>query len=211
MLFWEGATTIATILLTLGFSPDPSRACFPRKETECALPGPKEKVAKDLEGKLSKILISQKELTLAENALRKTTTKSAASKLIHDKIVGLRSGNIQALAAIVAKDLVVVEENEAVRKLKSAFEKLELAHGVDSHVEELELDVDTKNEFKCIYGYITAYREDNVVHVAYAIHMLEFKINMKEGMTFNQPEVEAIRNHYSKDRALKAMKQENII
>ena len=74
--------------------------------------GPKEKVAKDLEGKLHGTLISQKELTLAENALRKTTTKSAASKLIHDKIVGLRSGNIQALAAIVAKDLAVVEENE---------------------------------------------------------------------------------------------------
>ena len=47
--------------------------------------------------------------------------------------------------------------------------------------------------------------------MAYAIYQLQFDIEMKEGMGFEIAEIEAIRNHYSKDQALKTMKQENVI
>ena len=49
--------------------------------------------------------------------------------------------------------------------------------------------------------------------MAYAIHQLEFDIEMKDGngKGFEITEVEAIRNHYSKHQALKTMQQENVI
>ena len=46
---------------------------------------------------------------------------------------------------------------------------------------------------------------------ASAIHQSKFKIAKKDGVSFEVAELEAIRNHYSKNQALMTMKQENVI
>jgi len=176
---------------------------------------PEEKVAGKLKEKFSNVDIDKKKVSLAESALKKATANNVNSKLIHDKIVGLKVNNIDGLAEIVIEELDLADENEAKKKVRTAFRKIKLVDedggGVDSHVEELKLDVAKDNEFKCVYGFITAILKGGLVHVAYAIYELQFDIEMKEGMGFEIAEIEAIRNHYSKDQALKTMMQENVI
>ena len=132
---------------------------------------PEEEVDKALEEKFSKVDISKSEVSLAEIALTKAESNKMESRLIWDKIIGLKADKIQNYADIVIRDLEVAEESEAVNKVKSAFEKLELVDeegGVDSHVEELKLDVEDDQEFKCIYGFITAVLTEGKISVAYA-------------------------------------------
>ena len=175
---------------------------------------PEEDVDKALQKKFSKVDISKSKVSLAEKALTKAKSNRMESRLFWDKIIGLNVDKIQNYADIVIRDLEVADQSEAVNKVKSAFEKLELVDeegGVDSHVEELKLDVEDENEFKCVYGFITAILSGGKISVAYAIHQSKFKVAQKEGMSFDFDEMEAIRNHFSKNQALVTMKQENVI
>ena len=123
-------------------------------------PSAEEKVAGKLKEKLSNVNISQNQVAKAELALRRATSSSWNSKLIHDKVVNLKYDNIDALAEIVIEELGMDDENEAKKKVKSAFRKMRLVDEdggvIDSQVEELDLDVKHDKKFKCIYGFITA-------------------------------------------------------
>ena len=175
---------------------------------------PEEDIDKALEEKFSKVDISTSKVDIAEKALEKVTIDRMESRLFWDKIIGLKADKIQEYADIVIRDLKVAEDSIAVKKVKLAFEKLKLLDekgGVYSHVEELKLDMGDVKEFKCFYGLITAILKEGRISVAYAIHQSKFNIIQKEGMSFEVAELEAIRNHYSKNQALETMKQENVI
>merc|ERR1712210_428205 len=105
------------------------------------------------------------------------------SRLFSDQIIGLKADKMQNYANIVIRDVEVEGESEAVDKVKSAFEKLELLDekggAVHSHVEELKLDVEDENEFKCVYGAIAAIRKEGRINVAYAIQVFKFNITQK--------------------------------
>ena len=116
--------------------------------------------------------ISKSQVDLAEKALKKAKLTGMRSRLFWDLDIGLKTDKIQDYATIVIQDLKVMGDSEAVDKVTSAFDKLELVTEkggvVSSHVEELKFDVEKENELKCIYGFIAAIRTGDTFSVAYA-------------------------------------------
>ena len=66
-------------------------------------------------------------------------------------------------------------------------------------------------KFYSLYGFIAAVtdKEDNSLTVAYAFHKIEFSLPTENG--FKQDEIDAIKNHFCKEKALKSLQQENVI
>ena len=78
-----------------------------------------------------------------------------------------------------------------------------------SHVEVIQINT---GKVSSIYGFIAGVTDkDGTVTVVYAFHKLEFSVRLEGKDSFTAEEVAAIKNHYSKMKALTCLKQEGII
>merc|ERR1712150_302564 len=102
------------------------------------------------------------------------------------------------------------------RKIMAVFKMVKFATSKESIVNELDLDID---EFSSLYGYIAAVKTtEGDYAIAYAFHSLTFKVAktnwflwFKTVVKFTDRDIEAIKNNYSKYKALKALKEEGVI
>ena len=169
-----------------------------------------EQAANLLSDKFSKIKVNQKALTKAESALAKVRTSDYTEKLVHDITTGLVREDLMAPGgfADIVVDILQLENEKQKEMIKKKIEILKVSRNTQSHVEEVKMNT---GKYSSIYGFLAGITDtDGTVTVVYAFHKLEFSFPSDQN-PFTADEVAAIKDHYSKKKALTSLKQEGII
>jgi len=169
-----------------------------------------------LQTKFENVSVNRNELILAETALGRTTASSFDYSLAHDKFIGLRKNKIQEIKEIVIRKLCLKDgevKSKIETEVESTFDMLDLADAAESQVEQIKLDMKTsEGKFVCVYGFLTAVPNGTSgFDLAYAIYQLEFDLMVDQNFRLSVAEMEAIKMHYSKHKALQTLKQEGVI
>ena len=150
------------------------------------------------------------ELKMAQHALREAKTKTQ-SRLANDKIMGVYKEDLDMFGNLLCNKLSL-KRPELRKKVRESLEQMSLAYEsqlvTQAKIDEFHFDGDT---FHFLYGFMVGRIRPgtNKLDIRYAIFRLMFSVQTNEA--FSPEQVVAIKNHYGKNEALQALKQENAI
>ena len=134
---------------------------------------------------------------------------------IYDITSGIAKEDLEEFGKLLIEQLGVTDEKEK-NKITTVCKMIKIATGKECTVDHLSINID---EFSSMYGYIAAVKtKEGDYAIAYAFHSLSFKVAktkwflwFKTAVKFTPTDIEAIKNNYSKYKALKMLKEEGVI
>ena len=155
----------------------------------------------------SAITVNKAEVKKAESALKKVNVTNYEEGMVHDITTGLEKKDLDRFCNLLVKSLRLTEEKG--EELKDNLMMLEFVKSKQAAVDTVKLDLEG---YSSVYGFIAGVPEkDGGVTVVYAFYKLVFSLPEGKVEFFDAAEVDAIKNHYCKNKALMTLKQENVI
>ena len=171
-------------------------------------------VAAMLAAQFSKITVERKSYNLAKNVLSRKMDGWKESSL-YDITTGISKEDLEEFGSLLIEQIGVTIEEEK-KKITSVCRQMKLARSKSCQVSHISV---WRTAFSTSYGYIAPTRaDDGSFAFAYAFHSLEFKVAKEEWFlwfksdpSFTSEDIEAIKDSYSKYKALKMLKEEGVI
>lgn len=163
--------------------------------------------------KFAAVKVSKKQVDHAEATMNEIFFDSWKESMVHDVSKGVSKDKIGEFGDNLLECLGLDNESPEARKLKANLRKINITTGANAHaIMEIDFNVDS---FKSMYGFICSVDQNNgKVAIAYAFHELTFKISsddMGQRVGFGVKDIQAIKNTYSKHKALTTLLEEGII
>jgi len=171
---------------------------------------------KQIRDKFSSVRVDRSQLKIAEAALKCAFVTSYDSSLANDKFKGITKSNeaLKNFANIVIGKLgLKLEDNK--NTLRNNFLAAGQCTETEAEMEEFDFIEPTgkgkNSSFTSMYGFLIGRQQSagRLVDIALTVNRMSFKV--RGDAEFNSVQIEAIKNHYSKMKALESLQQENVI
>jgi len=188
-------------------------ATAPQPRRAVATPPQPPDVKKELAAKFMAVTLKKTDVDKANELMNVILVSAWNENMVHDVTRKVLKKNIPEFEVILLESLGLDDKPEQAKMIRGALRKISLSTGENATaVTEIGFNVDS---FKSMYGFICTVEDQNgTVAIAYAFHALDFKISEKktgETANLNIGEIQAMKNVFSKQRALEELKSEGII
>jgi len=180
--------------------------------------------------KFDNVIVSQKELKTAQQRMKGQLFDSWEEKIVHDVTRGIPKENLEEFIEMVGDGLAL--DSEQMKQLVASLKPMKFAKSKESSILEMKFNVDN---FRSVYGYVAMLKEeDGTLACSYAFHKLKFKLALKgmvtttekrfwfipigtteslnyERQKFAEDDINAIKNAFSRHKALEILMKEGII
>jgi len=166
--------------------------------------------------KFANVKVDSSKLRIAEKALGKIPVSNYESGLANDNYRGVKTGE-NALKTfgnlLVGKLGLKLQDN--INKILKAVNIAGSVDEYDVKMEEFKMSESEPGkgdkQFTSMYGFLVGSRQRYNDKVDFNVTVSRIAFSVNPNKVFDTEEVEAIKNHYSKMKALEALKQENVI